>query len=197
MRRRKKTREWLKKNGKSTHNSCASLCLFNLSACLSIVFNVYIFLHSSMTASPTATNHAMLFSSGPKVTARWCCQPTNYQLHLKQNVKMSEHLILAAAHDAHNNLLLKSYFIIALCSFLRKCFATSPAHAVPPLFLSVNPPDTLSLVPVVSPGVNTGGVGSYIYEKEPSAVTQPWTFLSPQLHPSSLHNTDHQSQYYL
>lgn len=36
-----------------------------------------------MTASLTATNHAMLFSSGPKVTARWCCRPTNYQLHFE------------------------------------------------------------------------------------------------------------------
>ena len=34
-------------------------------------------------------------------------------------------------------------------------------------------------VPVVFPGVNTGGVGSYVYDKEASAVTHPWTLLVP------------------
>lgn len=49
---------------------------------------IYIYLlHFSMMASPTATNHAMLSSLGPKVTARGGSQPTSY-LHLKQNVTM-------------------------------------------------------------------------------------------------------------
>lgn len=47
---------------------------------------VFLSFHFSMTASPIAINHATLFSSGPKVTARGCSQPTNYQLHLKHNV---------------------------------------------------------------------------------------------------------------
>lgn len=51
-----------------------------------VVLIFLFFSHYSMMASPTATNHAMLFSLGPKVTARGCCQPTSYQLHLKQNV---------------------------------------------------------------------------------------------------------------
>lgn len=44
------------------------------------------FLHYSMTASPTATNLATPSSSGPKVTARGRSRPTYYQPHRFKNV---------------------------------------------------------------------------------------------------------------
>lgn len=42
-----------------------------------------------------------------------------------------------------------------------------------PLSASLVPLTLPLLSLLVFPGVNTGGVGSYVYEKEPSAVTQP------------------------
>lgn len=56
------------------------------------------------------------------------------------------------------------------------------------LVLSVNPCHPPHLLLVVFPGVNTGGVGSYVYDKEPSAVTQPWTFVPSA---SPLFSTQH------
>lgn len=96
-----------------------------------------------MMASPTATNHAMLFSSGPKVTARGCCQPTNYLLHLKQNVvivwALAAHAMRVTQESFHHNVCLQhsSFF-----SPYRKCFATSPAHATYLLLPSLLTPHT-------------------------------------------------------
>lgn len=139
--------------------------------CMPSCVNVCILSNCSMTASPTATNPATLFSSGPKVSARGRCPPTHYQLHFIaecQNVRALSH----AAHVAHYSMLLKSHFIIALSATLQQLLEEMFCN-LSCSCCSFSPPLSSPLVPVVSPGVNTGGVGSYVYEKEPSAVTQP------------------------
>lgn len=63
--------------------------------------------------------------------------------------------------------------------FCSRCTFSCPLCFYPPL-----PDDPPHCRPRgFPPGVNTGGVGSYIYEKEPSAVTQPWTFVFLSLIP--------------
>lgn len=57
---------------------------FFLHQFLLLLCQYFVFLYSSMTASPTATNHAMLSSSGPKVTARGCCHPTDLSATLEK-----------------------------------------------------------------------------------------------------------------
>lgn len=93
-----------------------------------------------------------------------------------------------AAHVVHNECysrVISSHFCLQHSKFLspyRKCFATSPALCCT-FSYPLNNPWRPTAVPVVFPGVNTGGVGSYIYEKEPSAVTQPWTLCPLSLIP--------------
>lgn len=139
-------------------------------------------LYSSMTASPTATNHAMLSSSGPKVTARGCCPPATYQLHLKQNVIMSEHLIHVAQvitkESFHHN------YNTAAASW-GKCFATSPALVEPCLALSVNLPD-----PHCGFSRREHWWRWQLHLWEGAQCSDPaLNLLSPQLHPSLLYTT--------
>lgn len=114
-----------------------------------------------MTASPTATNPATPSSLDPKVTARGRCRPTNLQLTLER--------------ECHTSVS-KKPFPLWLCSDPSCwCFTLLfPSSSLLPSWLFSRCSPFL-----VSPGVNTGGVGSYIYDKEPSAVTQPWTFCPP------------------
>lgn len=89
----------------------------------------------------------------------------------------------------HWALLNRSHFIITLQILVQEMFCNLSffAHAVPSLALSVFTPPPWRPPRCrprgFPPGVNTGGVGSYIYEKEPSAVTQPWTFVFLSLIP--------------
>lgn len=138
-------------------------------------------------ASPTATNHAMLSSSGPKVTARGRSQPTNYQLHLKQNV-VYVWALDSCCTRCTQWVLLKSHFIPFLSTtqqileHVQEMFCNLSCLCCT-FSYPLNNPWRPTAVPVVFPGVNTGGVGSYIYEKEPSAVTQPWTLCPLSLIP--------------
>lgn len=131
-------------------------------------------------ASPTATNLATPSSSGPKVIARGPSRPTYYQPH-RFNRMSSAQVAGPLLHKRCS----QWFHHVFRTTDTGKCCATSPASAVPsvvslimpPLCLLITPPPLL--YPVVFPGVNTGGVGSYIYDKEPSAVTQPWASPSP------------------
>lgn len=137
------------------------------------------FLHYSMTASPTATNLATPSSSGPKVTARGRSRPTYYQPH-RFNRMSSVRVAGPLLHKRCS----QWFRHVFRTTDTGKCCATSPASAVPSVVSLTTPPLPLDnptplLYPVVFPGVNTGGVGSYIYDKESSAVTQPWASPSP------------------
>lgn len=166
------------------------------------------FYHSSMTASPTATNPATPSSSGPKVTARWRCLSTHHLSATlwKTECGASEHFEIGLAQQpSHRHNTVCSFFELFENRQLLDCLSSSffffsglslpPFHAVPSslalFLLTPQPPLTPAALPVVFPGVNTGGVGSYIYDKEPSAVTQPWTYCSPLLSLHPLFSTQH------
>ena len=161
---------------------------FFLHQFLLLLCQYFVFLYSSMTASPTATNHAMLSSSGPKVTARGCCHPTDLSATLEKTecCVMSE-LSNPAPHTMRTLSVTQQesfHHNVADCCTGNVLQPLLFAHAVPSLAFSVFTPHPMTPPPPLpSPGVNTGGVGSYIYEKEPSAVTQPWTFVILSLIP--------------
>lgn len=115
---------------------------FFLHQFLLLLCQYFVFLYSSMTASPTATNHAMLSSSGPKVTARGCCHPTDLSATLEKTECCVMSPIQRRTRCVHWALLNRSHFIITLqivvqemfcnLSFLLTLYLLLPSLFLPP-----------------------------------------------------------------